>query len=148
MLTLKIAISGEQSISIFQLTAVFSMLFALVGFSYNVWRMEITEYNNNVRSASFELLLQLSELESIVYAAHYDKDPVQGNPRQGWVKVNLIADLSMITEPEIAVAAKELQQSWQESWQKLENDEASAKAVISSIDDTRAHVRQLLKQLE
>lgn len=145
---MRIAISGEQTISIFQLTAVFSMLFALIGFSYNVWRMEITEYNNNVRSASFELLLQLSELESIVYAAHYDKDPVQGNPRQGWVKVNLIADLSMITEPEIAVAAKGLQQSWQESWQKLENDEASAEAVISSIDDTRAHVRQLLKQLE
>nr|WP_276521605.1 hypothetical protein [Shewanella sairae] len=124
------------------------MLFALVGFSYNVWRMEITEYNNNVRSASFELLLQLSELESIVYAAHYDKDPVQGNPRQGWVKVNLIADLSMITEPELSVAAEELKLSWQSNWQLLPEDETSAQAVVSKIDDTRAHVRQLLKQLE
>ncbi|GIU50368.1 hypothetical protein TUM4438_36130 [Shewanella sairae] len=145
---MKIAISGEQTISVFQLTAVFSMLFALVGFSYNVWRMEITEYNNNVRSASFELLLQLSELESIVYAAHYDKDPVQGNPRQGWVKVNLIADLSMITEPELSVAAEELKLSWQSNWQLLPEDETSAQAVVSKIDDTRAHVRQLLKQLE
>ncbi|MCL1147056.1 hypothetical protein L2747_13715 [Shewanella marinintestina] len=145
---MKIAISGEQTISVFQLTAVFSMLFALVGFSYNVWRMEITEYNNNVRSASFELLLQLSELESIVYAAHYDKDLVQGNPRKGWVKVNLIADLSMITEPEISAAAKQLQQSWQTNWQELENDETSAEVIVSSIDNTRAKVRQLLKQLE
>ncbi|ABZ77468.1 conserved hypothetical protein [Shewanella halifaxensis HAW-EB4] len=145
---LKIDISGKQTISVFQLTAVFSMLFALVGFSYNVWRMEITEYNSNVRSASFELLLQLSELESIVYAAHYDKDLILGNPRKGWVKVNLIADLSMITEPELSIAAEELKQSWQSNWELLANDEASAQAVVSKIDDTRARVRQLLKRLD
>nr|WP_150102164.1 hypothetical protein [Shewanella halifaxensis] len=145
---MKIDISGKQTISVFQLTAVFSMLFALVGFSYNVWRMEITEYNSNVRSASFELLLQLSELESIVYAAHYDKDLILGNPRKGWVKVNLIADLSMITEPELSIAAEELKQSWQSNWELLANDEASAQAVVSKIDDTRARVRQLLKRLD
>lgn len=145
---MKIAISGEQTISIFQLTAVFSMLFALIGFSYNVWRMEITEYNNNVRSASFELLLQLSELESIVYAAHYDKDPILGSPRNGWVKVNLIADLSMITEPELSLAANNLKQSWQSNWEQVASDEASAQAVVTKIDATRAKVRQLLTQLD
>lgn len=145
---MKIELSGQQTISIFQLTAVFSMLFALVGFSYNVWRMEITEYNSNVRSASFELLLQLSELESIVYAAHYDQDVILGNPRKGWVKVNLIADLSMITEPELSVAAEELKLSWQSNWQQLADDEASAQAVVIKIDETRAQVRQLLKQLD
>ncbi|MCK8044268.1 hypothetical protein MSG37_05190 [Shewanella sp. 1CM18E] len=145
---MKIAISGEQTISIFQLTAVFSMLFALIGFSYNVWRMEITEYNNNVRSASFELLLQLSELESIVYAAHYDQDPILGSPRNGWVKVNLIADLSMITEPELSLAANNLKQSWQSNWEQVASDEASAQAVVTKIDATRAKVRQLLTQLD
>ncbi|WP_299803174.1 hypothetical protein [uncultured Shewanella sp.] len=145
---MKIELSGQQTVSVFQLTAVFSMLFALVGFSYNVWRMEITEYNSNMRSASFELLLQLSELESIVYAAHYDQDLVLGSPRKGWVKVNLIADLSMITEPEISVAAKELKLSWQANWQQLPDDEASAQAVVTKIDETRAQVRQLLKQLD
>ncbi|GIU10096.1 MULTISPECIES: hypothetical protein [unclassified Shewanella] len=145
---MKIAISGEQTISIFQLTAVFSMLFALVGFSYNVWRMEITEYNSNARSASFELLLQLSELESIVYAAYYDKDVILGNPRKGWVKVNLIADLSMITEPELSVAAEKLKLSWQSNWEQLADDETSAQAVVTQIDETRAKVRQLLKQLD
>lgn len=145
---MKIDISGKQTISVFQLTAVFSMLFALVGFSYNVWRMEITEYNSNVRSASFELLLQLSELESIVYAAHYDQDVILGSPRKGWVKVNLIADLSMITEPELSVAAEELKLSWQSNWQQLADDEASAQAVVIKIDETRAQVRILLKQLD
>ncbi|MDR8523125.1 hypothetical protein [Shewanella fidelis] len=145
---MKIAISGERTVSVFQITAVFSMLFALIGFSYNVWRMEITEYNNNVRAASFELLLQLSELESIVFAAHYDNDSVLGNPRKGWVKVNLIADLSMITEPELNVAAEKLKQSWQTNWQQLPDDESSAQAIVIKIDETRAQVRQLLKQLD
>lgn len=144
---MKIELSGEHTISVFQLTAVFSMLFALVGFSYNVWRMEITEYNNNVRSASFELLLQLSDLESIIYAAHYDQDIIQGSPRKGWIKVNLIADLSVVTEPEIQSAAEALKSNWQLNWENVASDENSAMQVVEKIDDTRLKVRQLLVSL-
>ncbi|MEZ9820075.1 hypothetical protein AB4238_05540 [Shewanella sp. 10N.286.45.A1] len=139
---MKISISGTETINVFQLTAVFSMLFALVGFSYNVWRMEITEYNN-VRSASFELLLQLSELESIIYAAHYDQDVIQGSPRKGWIKVNLIADLSVVTEPDIQTAAEALKADWQLNWESVASDENSAMQVVGKIDDTRLKVRQL-----
>ncbi|MCL1093365.1 hypothetical protein [Shewanella kaireitica] len=144
---MKVSISGTETINVFQLTAVFSMLFALVGFSYNVWRMEITEYNNNVRSASFELLLQLSELESIIYAAHYDQDIIQGSPRKGWVKVNLIADLSVVTEPEIQAAADALKMEWQAHWEQVARDENSTMQVVGKIDDTRLKVRQLLVSL-
>ncbi|ACJ30153.1 Conserved hypothetical protein [Shewanella piezotolerans WP3] len=144
---MKISISGTETINVFQLTAVFSMLFALVGFSYNVWRMEITEYNNNVRSASFELLLQLSDLESIIYAAHYDQDIIQGSPRKGWIKVNLIADLSVVTEPEIQSAAEALKSNWQLNWENVASDENSAMQVVEKIDDTRLKVRQLLVSL-
>ncbi|ABZ77470.1 conserved hypothetical protein [Shewanella halifaxensis HAW-EB4] len=101
-----------------------------------------------MRSASFKLLLQLPELESIVEAVHYDNDLSLRNPRKGWVKVNLIANLSMVTEPELSVAAKELKLSWQSNWLQLADNEASAQAVVSKIDDTRARVRQLLKQLD
>jgi hypothetical protein len=144
---MKLSIKGDQSISIFQVTAVFSMIFALIGFSYNVWRMEITEYNSNMRSASFELLLQLSELEGIVYAAHYDKDTVEGNPRKGWIKVNLIADLSMITEPEVSTSANALKLEWQENWQGITHSEASAMELVTAIDHTRDEVRLLLSTL-
>lgn len=144
---MKISISGTETINVFQLTAVFSMLFALVGFSYNVWRMEISEYNNNVRSASFELLLQLSELESIIYAAHYDQDVIQGSPRKGWIKVNLIADLSVVTEPDIQTAAEALKVDWQLNWESVASDENSAMQVVAKIDDTRLKVRQLLVSL-
>jgi len=145
---MKLSLQGDGKVSIFQLTAVFSMLFALVGFSYNVWRMEITEYNSNMRSASFELLLQLSELEGIVYAAHYDQDTVAGNPRKGWIKVNLIADLSMITEAEIKDSAILLKQEWQANWQTMTDSESSAVAVVEAIDHTREEVRLLLSKLD
>lgn len=133
---------------IFQITAIFSMLFALIGFSYNVWRMEVSEYNSTMRSASFELLLQLSELEGIIYAAYYDKDPVAGNPRNGWIKVNLVADLSMITEPNLQAATQALKQSWQTNWDTINHDETSVTKVINRIDDTRKEVRLLLLKLE
>ncbi|MPY21251.1 hypothetical protein FM037_19985 [Shewanella psychropiezotolerans] len=133
---------------IFQITAIFSMVFALVGFSYNVWRMEVTEYNSTMRSASFELLLQLSELEGIIYAAYYDKDQIAGNPRKGWIKVNLIADLSMITEPELQQATQQLKQEWQQDWDSIGDDETSVKQIIAKIDNTREEVRQLLSKLD
>ena len=124
------------------------MLFALIGFSYNVWRMEVTEYNSTMRSASFELLLQLSELEGVIYAAYYDKDKLAGNPRKGWIKVNLIADLSMITEAELQNATRALKQDWQLHWDSIDDDEASVSKVIKRIDDTREEVRRLLLKLE
>ncbi|WP_281213600.1 hypothetical protein [Shewanella insulae] len=133
---------------IFQLTAIFSMIFALVGFSYNVWRMEISEYNNTMRTASFELLLQLSELEAIVFAAHYDKDPVAGNPRKGWIKVNLINDLSMITEEKVIASAADLKTVWQHHWPQMTDQRESATRIVEQIDHTRASVRHLLASLE
>lgn len=139
---------AKRRISIFQTTAIFSMLFALIGFSYNVWRMEITEYNSNMRSASFELLLQLSELEAIIYSAHYDKNRIDGNPRKGWIKVGLIADLSMITETHVHQSAQELHTSWQENWQTMTESETSAQAIITRIDEMRDEVRKLIKNLK
>ncbi|GIU38068.1 hypothetical protein L2719_07165 [Shewanella schlegeliana] len=64
------------------------------------------------------------------------------------MKVNLIADLSMLSEPELSVAAEELKLSWQSNWQQLADNEASAQAVVTKIDDTQAQVRHLLKQLD
>ena len=104
----------DQRLKLYQATAIFSMLFALMGFSYNVWRMEETERNSNSREACFELLLQLAELEQLVYAAHYDNDEVNGSPRTGWVKVGLIVDLSLAAGGDIHFAARALHATWSE----------------------------------
>ena len=76
-----------RRVNLYKVTIVLSVLFTLVGFSYNVWRMEVSEKNNNIRTASFEILINLSSLEQLVYAAYYDDDLKEGNPRKGWVTV-------------------------------------------------------------
>ncbi|WP_394128758.1 hypothetical protein [Shewanella maritima] len=132
----------------FQLTAIFSMVFALVGFSYNVWRMEVTEHNANIRQSSFEMLLQLSELEHIVYANYYDNNDVLGNPRNGWVKVGLIHDLSLITSNDLNQAAESLKQVWQLHWEDYATNPDSVDKIVTSIDQTRAAVRNRLSHLK
>ncbi len=138
----------SRKIRIYQATALFSVLFALLGFSYNVWRMEVTEQNSNVRDAAFELLLQLAELEQLVFAAHYDRDPERGNPRDGWVKVGLINDLSRSCSPEVAQQSALLKEAWSQSWEMLPDDRASAERVIGAIDATRLSVLDTLATLD
>jgi hypothetical protein len=133
---------------VYQATAIFSVLFALLGFSYNVWCMEITEHNSNVRSASFELLLQLAELEQLVFAAHYDQDTVRGNPRTGWVKVGLIADLSHTCSEEVSVSAARLREVWSSNWERLPAEREAADAVVEAIDVTRQSVQAALSALD
>ena len=132
----------------YQATAIFSILFALMGFSYNVWRLEITEQNSNVREASFETLLQLAELEQLVFAAHYDQDPVGGNPRNGWVKVGLIANLSVNCGAEVSKAAEQLHVTWQSNWSAMPGDRAATEELVAAIDATRLAVLQGLARLE
>ena len=135
-------------LKVYQATALFSVLFALMGFSYNVWRMEVTEHNSNVRDAAFELLLQLAELEQLVYAAHYDQNEERGNPRDGWVKVGLINDLSNSCGDNVVAASADLKQAWSEHWADLPSERASADAVVQAIDETRAQVQSELRALD
>ena len=140
--------SLEKRMKVYQATALFSVLFALMGFTYNVWRMEVTERNSNVREAAFETLLQLAELEQLVFAANYDQDPEGGNPRVGWVKVGLINDLSRSCSPEVAEAAVQLKSVWGRHWEPLPRERESANAIVEAIDATRAQVQTVLTTLE
>ncbi len=132
----------------YQATALFSVLFALVGFSYNVWRLEVTEHNSSVREAAFESLLQLAELEQLVFAAHYDQDPVGGNPRVGWVKVGLIVDLSASCGEGVEAAALALKQTWSEEWSSMAAERAATERIVAAIDATRSAVQDSLAMLD
>ncbi len=138
----------QHSSQIFRLTAIFSMIFALIGFSYNVWRMEVTEENATVRNAAFEVLKEIAELELIVYAAHYDKDIVTGNPRKGWVKVGLIQDLALLMPQDAQQAATNIKMVWQDNWADMSNHNQSAMAIVDSLDEARAQIRLVVASLE
>ena len=110
-----------KKLHLYQITVIFSVLFALLGFSYNVWRMEVSEENNNIRTACFEMLLELSALEQLVYIAHYDKNIDEGNPRKGWVKVGLIADLSVLTTESVEKQSVTLKKVWSAHWSTMKD---------------------------
>lgn len=139
---------AKKQIKNYQLAVMFSFLFTLLGFSYNVWRMEITEENANIRTACFELLLVLSELEQLIYIAHYDKDTSEGSPRKGWVKVGLIVDLSVLTSKKVKLSTLELKNMWTTHWQSIDHSEASVQAIVTSLEDSRTEIKMLLQELE
>lgn len=138
----------KDKLKLFYMTSIFSMLFAVLGFSYNAWRMELTEDNSNIRTASFEVLTQLSEMEQVIYAAHYDKNMVDGSPRKAWVKVGLIVDLSGLISTQVENDANDLKAIWSDSWKLIKDDEAVTQKLVIQIDKVRNSIKQSLKNLQ
>ena len=142
------AYPSPSSLKFYQKTVLLSILLTLVGFTYNVWRMELTEENSNIRTACFEMLLELSLLEQLVYAAHYDKNEIEGSPRKGWVKVGLIADLSVLTNEAVQQSAEALKTTWSDHWETMVDDVNSTKKIVANIDQVRLEIKQQLASLK
>ena len=138
----------KNKLHLYQTTVIFSVLFALLGFSYNVWRMEVTEKNSNIRTACFEMLLELSSLEQLVYIAHYDGDAKEGSPRKGWVKVGLISDLSVLTTVAVEGQANTLKKVWAAEWETMINNKKSVEKIVGAIDSVRSEIKRVLVSLE
>ena len=138
----------RQKLLRYQITTIAGVLFALIGFSYNVWRMEATEENNNVRMACFEILTELAALEQLVYSAHYDGDQDEGSPRKGWVKVGLISDLSVLTAKSVEEEAAALHTTWSENWSTYVHQETSVDKIVEAIESMRADIKRVLRELE
>lgn len=119
--------------------ALISLVVALSSLGYNTWRNERTESNRNIRTATFELLDKLSELERVVYLAQYDRDAGGGNPRTGWTYVLLIRDLSSIVPQPVPAKAIQLQQVWGENWEGLGRDDEKS---VNRIDDAIGGLRE------
>ena len=134
--------SVERKLKAYYFTAIISLLFAVIGFSYNAWRMELSEDNSNIRTASFEVLKELAELERVIFAAHYDKDPIEGNPRKGWVKVGLITDLSTLISDEVEGKASSLKNTWSGSWESMAESKQTTENLLAAVDDVRMEIKE------
>lgn len=139
---------SNAKLNAYYITAVISLIFAIVGFSYNAWRLEISEDNANIRTAAFQVLIELAEFEQILYAAHYDNDTITGNPRKGWVKVGLITDLSVLISPAVEQQAQELKTLWSEHWDSINTDKQTIDLLIKTIDSVRAEIKNTLRVLQ
>jgi hypothetical protein len=130
------------------LVALISLVVALGSLGYNTWRNERTEHNRNVRTATFELLGKLAELERVVYLAQYDRDSSGGNPRTGWTYVLVIQDLAAVVPSPVPMQAAELQKVWGQNWEGLgKDDESSVNRIDEAIGRLRAESLALLKTL-
>jgi hypothetical protein len=128
--------------------AFISLFVAFSSLAYNTWRNEKTETNRNIRTAGVEMLLQLGELDRIVFFSHYDMDAVRGSPRSGWAYVLTIRDLGRLTMSPAIESSEAVMQVWQASWPGLGKDKASADAISDSIDHAREDVLKVLASLE
>ncbi|MEX2122642.1 MAG: hypothetical protein WD795_02035 [Woeseia sp.] len=128
--------------------ALISLFVALSSLAYNTWRNEKTETNRNIRTAGVEMLLQLGELDRIVFFSHYDMDEVRGSPRSGWAYVLTIRDLGRLTAAPAIGSSEAVMQVWQSNWSALGEDDASATAISDSIDRARQDILLVLASLE
>ncbi|HEB28443.1 MAG TPA: hypothetical protein ENI05_11830 [Porticoccus sp.] len=128
--------------------ALVSLVIAVSSLSYTSWRHEQTEENHNSRTAAFEALLKLGELQQLVFHRHYDQELDKGNPRTGWAYVLTIQDLSSLLPPPATESASELVETWGDHWQGLGSNQTSADAIIGAIDNTRNNTLVLLRSLK
>ena len=129
--------------------ALLSLAIALSSLSYNTWRNERTERNRNVRTASFEILTKLAELERVVYLAQYDRDAQGGNPRTGWTYVLVIRDLSAVIPAPGPAGATELLQVWRDHWEGLgRSDEVAVTSIDAAIGKLRESTLLTLRSLQ
>ena len=130
-----------------QLVHVVSLLIAASALFYSTWRTEQTEINTNVRTASFEVLRELSQLQLIVDFAYYDNDLNKGNPITGWGRIALITDLSHVISDDVMTQAFALKETWGKNWETMHKSQKSNKIITESIVTTRQSVLNRLAQL-
>ncbi len=138
----------EQRFRSYYITAIFSILISLASFAYNTWRLEVSEKNSTIRTASFELIKNLSELEQLLYALHYDKDIKEGSPRKAWIKVGLIKELSPLVDVHVKKASDNLHDIYSENWSHVKEDENATLIIVDAIDKIRDEIKEKLKSLE
>lgn len=131
-----------------QALALISLGVALTSVSYNTWRNERTEYNRNVRAATFQLLTKLADFERTVFLAQYDRDPDRGNPRIGWADVIVIHDLASVAPAPLEGKAVALRAVWRENWEHLGGEDAVAvDRIEGAIEDLRRATLSALREL-
>lgn len=138
----------QQSYRGYFVATIISIIFAVVGFSYNAWRLERSEANTTIRTASFEVLTQLAELEQTLYIAYYDEDLTQGSPRKSWVQVGLIKDLSVLISPDVATESEALAVFWSANWQQAATEQQTIDQLIVHIDRVRLEIKSTIQTLD
>lgn len=142
-----------KKISIFtqisnHLIAIISLIVAIIALSYNTWRNEQTEKNRNIRTAAFEVLKELGELQIVINYSHYQPNKELGNTYLGWGHIAFINDLGQLLPQPIPKKVKILTDDWGLNWGKIKTDEAASDMISNEVDKTRESVLDVLRKLK
>lgn len=127
--------------------AILSLLIACTSLIYISWRNQTSEHNRNLRVASFDMLRELGELQTLVHYTYYDREHKMGNPITGWGRVLLIKDLAMVCTPSVQKCSQDLLETWESNWSNLETDHDKVDTVIASINQCRMQILGTLEML-
>lgn len=123
-------------------------LIALVALFVSTRREDVAEENRNIRTAGFEILMNLGELQVIVNDSYYLPQNMMANPSLGWGHISLISDLSQLLPPPVPDTIGALVTVWKENWDKLSSDETAVTNVSTAIDASRQVVLQSVRNLK
>jgi len=145
------------------LVALISLVVAIVALTFNTERANRTEFQRNIRDASFTMLRELHQLQLLVDQAHYgwavSERAMPVNPIAGWVQVNYMDDLSEVIPPPVPQAADKLHAIWEANVNRLGVHQHSSEtqkaaslesngAISQQIAATRQAINQVLRSLE
>lgn len=127
--------------------ALISLLVALSALFYNTWRNESTERNRNIRTAEFEMLKYLGEVQQIIDYAHFRKDQQRGDLTAGLGRVLLIHDLSTLAPKPVEESADKLLAAWRIHGDAMSTNLEAASVLSEEVLDTRRTVLASLRSL-
>ena len=128
--------------------AIISLVIALIALSYNTWRDEATEKNRSYRTAAFEVLKNLGELQISVNYIHYNPKIPMANPFAAWGHIALISDLSHLLPPPVPEKIQQLVKIWKADFEKIPKDEEAVERVSQAIDESRQAVLKSISSLK
>ena len=132
----------------FHSVAIVSLFTAIFGFTYNGWQDHQNEISQNMRVASFEVLKNLGDLQTVVNYAYFSKDQSRGHPIDGWKHVAMVRDLSQLLKPKAAKEGEILYETWEENWEKLNLNKEAELRISAQITKTRQSVLSTIDKLE
>ena len=121
------------------------LLIAVMTLFYSGYRAELNQQNQTARSAGFEVLKALNELQMIIDAQRYTPKHAP-NFLDGWNEVLLIDDMSDFINVGVQTQAQALHQVWQSNFENLQNDTAN-EAITTAIKRTRTSLKQAIYNL-
>jgi hypothetical protein len=116
-------------------------------FIVTTWRSEVSEKNQNLRMAGFEILKNLGQLQIVVNYAYYQPDNMRGNPYLGWGYIALVSDLSQLMPHPVLETIQKLVIVWEEEANNLKTRKESVEQVSLQIDNSREQVLKSIHSL-